>query len=578
MGQVTRYSQNEKVWEKSEQRRITEAQLAQGFQIADIYLNRSYLDSFSAAPIISANRAVMDISKLRLMEITKLVFDANEKFTDKLKSVYSSLHSLNSSVALIIDSEGEKIKFFIGIRSEQNASIAGDILESTLKGNFPGIVFRQETINEIENTIMQIQGRGIKSISTVSIVPSMREEMKDMDSFVQGIEKFIDTMNGKSYTMVCLASPLNRQIMEKRKHGYEELCSALTPHSKLSVAFGENESLAVNKSISASFSKSVNRSVSNSNTTSSSRSSGTNASSSSGSSYNSGFSGEGSSFGWGGNSGYSNGSFDSYTSGNSFTQAVSDSEGSSSTEGMSKGETETIGSSKTVTLNFENTGVNSLIQRAQAQLERFKMCESFGMWEFCSYFMSKDIHTTALAIGAAYYVLDALKTEQKKVEQGESSNHEILNVSIPDTNKKYTFTDVTSHGIGIVCTDNNNQDINSVILPKNTQVPAAFTNRYRTSAPFQEKLYIQVTQGEEEDLRYVTVIGTAEIEIEPREKIIGIEVTISCDENSIIHVRVYDLDLQRDLGEMHIDRISNLTEEEVRQNQQRISKLDISGE
>ena len=76
----------------------------------------------------------------------------------------------------------------------------------------------------------------------------------------------------------------------------------------------------------------------------------------------------------------------------------------------------------------------------------------------------------------------------------------------------------------------------------------------------------------------MTVIGTAEIEIEPRDKIVGIEVTISCDENYIIHVRVYDLDLQRDLGEMHIDRISNLTEEEVQQNQQRISKLDISGE
>lgn len=119
---------------------------------------------------------------------------------------------------------------------------------------------------------------------------------------------------------------------------------------------------------------------------------------------------------------------------------------------------------------------------------------------------------------------------------------------------------------------------NSVILPKNTQVPAASTNQYCTTVPYQEKLYIQVTQGEEEDLRYVTVIGTAEIEIVPREKIVGIEVTVSCDENSIIHVRVYDMDLQKDLGEMHIDRVSNLTEEEIRQNQQRISKLDISGE
>lgn len=54
--------------------------------------------------------------------------------------------------------------------------------------------------------------------------------------------------------------------------------------------------------------------------------------------------------------------------------------------------------------------------------------------------------------------------------------------------------------------------------------------------------------------------------------------TISCDENSMIHVRVVDLDLNRDLGEMHIDRVSNLSDEEVKQNAMRISKLDISGE
>lgn len=404
MAQVTKYSEAEQKWKKSEQRKITQFQLAQGFQVADIYLNRSYLDSFSSASIILPNHSIMDTSKLRLIEISKLVFDANEKFTDKLMSVYSALHSLNSSVALIIDSDGQKIKFYMGIRSEQNCSIAGDILESTLKGNFPGIVYDSKDMNDIESLINDIQKRGIKSLASVSIVPSMRDEIQNMDTFIQGIEKFIDTMNGKSYTMLCLATPLDRQTMEKRKHGYEELCSSLTPHAKLSVAYGENESLAVNKSISASFSKSVNRSVSNSNTTSSSNSSGTNAGYSSGNSYNGGLSDNGSSFGWGGNSGYSNGSFDSYTSGNSFTQSVSDSEGSSSTEGMTKGETETTGSSKTVTLNFENIGVNNLIQRARAQLERFKMCESFGMWEFCSYFMSRDIHTTALA-GNAYKAL-----------------------------------------------------------------------------------------------------------------------------------------------------------------------------
>ena len=425
MPTFSRGNDYENAWQKSSQRVNHELQLAQGFNVADIYLNRTYLDNFSSAPIIPANRNIMDISKIRTIEISKLVFDENEKFSDKLMSVYSALHSLNSCVALILKSDGDKIRFYIGIRSENNTAVCCDVLESTLKGNFPGIVFNQMNVSDTQNLINDIKGGGIKSLASVSIVPSMREEEEhDISTFVQGVEKFIDTMSGKAYTMICLATPLDHQTMQLKKHGYEELCSSLSPHAKLSVAYGKNESLAVNESISSSFSKSVNRSVSNSNSTSTSRSSGSNSSYNSGSSFNANFSGDGSSFGWGSNNGYSNGSFDSYTSGSSFTQSISDSEGSSTTDGMTKGETKTTGTSNTITLNFENKGVESLMQRAQAQLERFRICESFGMWEFSGYFMSRDIHTTALS-GNAY----------KALMTGKESNVESAHLNIWSINQ-----------------------------------------------------------------------------------------------------------------------------------------------
>lgn len=429
-----RYSEYEVKWAKSEQLAESRKQLAQGFQVADIYLNRNYLDGFSSAPILPSNRHIMDVTKLRMIEITKLVFDENEKFTDKLMSVYSTLYGINSAVALVLDSDGDKVRFYMGIRSEENASTAGDILESTLKGNFPGIMYESVDIGQIEDVIHRIKDDGAKSLASVSIVPSIRDKEMEADSFVQGMEKFIDTMNGKTYTMICLATPLDALTIQKRKHGYEELCSSLSPHAKLSVAYGENESLAVNESISTSFSKSVNRSVSNSNTTSSSTSSGTNASQNTGSSFNANFSGEGGSWGLGSNSGYSNGSFDSYTSGNSFTESISDSTGSSSTDGTSHGETKTSGSSKTITLNFENKGVNDLIERARAQLERFKVCESFGMWEFSGYFLSEDIHTTVLA-GNAY----------KALVTGKESNVESSHINIWSLNRKESIKRILDH-------------------------------------------------------------------------------------------------------------------------------------
>ncbi len=192
---------------------------------------------------------------------------------------------------------------------------------------------------------------------------------------------------------------------------------------------------------------------------------------------------------------------------------------------------------------------------------------------------SSEVHPDeAVAIGAAYHVLDVLKTQQKKAQKSNDTSNKVLDADIPATSKQYSFKDVTSHGIGVVMQDQFGDLVNSVILPKNTQVPAEKRNYYSTTVPYQEKLSIQVTQGEEEDLRYVTVIGTADIDISPREQLVGIEVTVTCDENSIIHVQVFDQDLQCDLGEIHIDRVSNLTDEEVRQDMRRISKLDITGE
>lgn len=192
---------------------------------------------------------------------------------------------------------------------------------------------------------------------------------------------------------------------------------------------------------------------------------------------------------------------------------------------------------------------------------------------------SSEIHPDeAVAIGAAFHALDIIKREQEKAKQNGDDESKVFDIHIPETKHNYNFKDVTSHGIGIIVQNNEGEEENSVILAKNVQVPAEFTEYYTTSVPYQEILNLIVTQGEDTDLRYVTEIGNAEIRVEPREELVNIKVTISCDENSIIHVGVVDLDLNRDLGEMFIDRISNLSEEQIKQNQLKISKLDISGD
>ena len=418
-----KYLDVEAAYQQAKTKELTQQKLAMGFNVADVYLNHTYLANFSAAPVVAASRSDEDTTKMRIVEISKIVFDKSEKFTDKLMSIYSALYNINSAAALIIRSDGEFIRFFMGVRVDQNTSLAGDLLESTLKGNFPGIEFSSLDIAKTESLISDVKRNEAKSLASVSVVPSARDEKDDkgIDSYVQGIEKFIDTMNGQKYTAVLLATPLDPASIQMRRHGYEELYSAMSPYQKVTASYAETESEAVSESLSSSFSQSVNRSVSNSNSNSSSSSYGTNSGYNSGSGSSSNFDG----FGFSSNSGYSSGSFSSYTSSNSFTQSVSDSRGTTDTDGVTKGNTTTTGSTKTISLTFDNKGVANLMERAQAQLERFRICESYGMWEFSGYFMSDDIHTTALA-GNSY----------KALMTGEKSNVESAHMNIWSVNQK----------------------------------------------------------------------------------------------------------------------------------------------
>lgn len=193
---------------------------------------------------------------------------------------------------------------------------------------------------------------------------------------------------------------------------------------------------------------------------------------------------------------------------------------------------------------------------------------------------SQDIHPDeAVAIGAAFY---AVEMARKNATENTSKNGENTSPSIdslPDKVNNYQFKDITAHSIGVVVQDDTiGGNINSIILPKNTKVPAEYRKQYETSIDYQESVRIQVTQGEDTDLRYVTIIGESILKLKPKPAYSPIEVIISCDSDSIIHIRVIDLVTNEDLGEMKIDRINNLSDKEVEQETIRLGMLNIGDE
>lgn len=139
-----------------------------------------------------------------------------------------------------------------------------------------------------------------------------------------------------------------------------------------------------------------------------------------------------------------------------------------------------------------------------------------------------------------------------------------------------SISDVNSHSLGVVAIDSRSGSLyNSVILPKDTKIPTRVSNVYGTIIDNQTEIEVEVTEGEEEDLEYVRVIGKGSMKIPPYPKGAPVEVFFQYDDDGIIHVTVFDQKANNMLGELHLERKSNRSMSEVEQMQRQIAAVDI---
>lgn len=136
--------------------------------------------------------------------------------------------------------------------------------------------------------------------------------------------------------------------------------------------------------------------------------------------------------------------------------------------------------------------------------------------------------------------------------------------------------DVNSHSLGVVALDESGNEVNSIVLKKDTTIPARVSGHYTTTIDYQDQLHIQVTEGEDTDLEYVKIVGEGMIDLPPYPKGAPLEVIFEYDSDGIIHLSVIDSTKSELIGELDIERTSNLTEEEVKEKRLRVGKLAIS--
>ena len=127
--------------------------LDNGLTTADRFINRNYLINLPGQQVVSLPEEEKSTGAIRLYKIEKLVYDRHENVNDKLISVYSALQNVDGSAILLLEGTGKEIIFYVGVRSNSNAAIAGRILQKSFIGNFPGSTLKNMRNGEIASVM-----------------------------------------------------------------------------------------------------------------------------------------------------------------------------------------------------------------------------------------------------------------------------------------------------------------------------------------------------------------------------------------------------------------------------------------
>lgn len=211
------------------------------------------LTEMDIVPIIDLLPLEQDvISNLRLFKLTEMVYQKGESITDKFTTVFNTLSAYQVTVFVIVDSDGIKTDFYLGVRSngdERSTVTLGDTLKNTLLGHFPGVKIQ----NQDRRNIMELSSKisRLNNVASVSVIGASRNEQgQQYDHFVQGIEKLVMAMAGRDYTGIIIAENRTSAEVQVLRKNLQTLYSELSPFQSVQMQTGISTSESKNPAFS----------------------------------------------------------------------------------------------------------------------------------------------------------------------------------------------------------------------------------------------------------------------------------------------------------------------------------------
>ncbi|WP_285824887.1 ATP-binding protein [Schaedlerella arabinosiphila] len=219
--------------------------------IVDNEVMKKYVPSLQNCDVMLLDDTELEkLQQIQFFRISELVYQENEFSVHKLATIFNALSNKPCTLVLMIRSDGQDHNFYLGVRSRDIRYSTGTMrqqLEQSLLGLFPGSDTADYFNEEMQEYLNKLDTGCISSVTCIADY-KQDKEFVDNKEFIQGLEKFIYSMQGKPFTAICIANNLEHcDLIETRKE-YERIYTLLSPFANIQYNYSLNNSSSISDS------------------------------------------------------------------------------------------------------------------------------------------------------------------------------------------------------------------------------------------------------------------------------------------------------------------------------------------
>lgn len=236
----------------------------------DSFIRKQYLAQLQQAEVVPLSMKADCIKagrNVRLFRIVSLSYCETDDLYGKIANIFGAVAEFDASQVLILDSDGYKISFYLGIACSDpdRLSMQFDAFKGSFLGNFPGGRISILNLSKNEELLGSIFGEENIRISAVSALATSKEISGDK---IYGIERLVEGLYGKPFTMLMISDAVPKKELCMLRQNLEAMYTELSPFREYTLSVNRNaskgytESLSLTKSASVSTGKSVTENTS----------------------------------------------------------------------------------------------------------------------------------------------------------------------------------------------------------------------------------------------------------------------------------------------------------------------------